>query len=370
MSLPKPLLNALDARGEIPFAEFMQHALYAPDEGYYCSNRTQLGEQGDFITAPEITPLFGKTLAIQCEAVLKQLTSPIILEFGAGNGTLCIDILSALETQQCLPQAYWILEVSADLQARQKATIEKKIPHLAHLVQWLTRWPSEPFEGIIIANEVLDAMPVHRFLYEETGILESMITRNEQNELIEQFRPSTNTRLVHYVTKTLPQLPLPYCSEVNLYLESWLTGCANHLTKGLMLIIDYGFPRHEYYHPDRAMGTIMCHWRQTVHPNPLIHVGEQDITAHVDFTHVAECASAAGFHVAGFVNQASFLLSLGLLNFLSAYQDANVMQKEAQAVKQLIQPHEMGELFKVMGLTKDLDMPLQGFMMYNKRRSL
>lgn len=370
MKLPKPLLHALDTHGEIPFAEFMQYALYAPDEGYYCTSRNQLGKHGDFITAPEITPLFGKTIAVQCEAVLKQLTSPIMLEFGAGNGTLCIDILSALETQHCLPEAYWILDVSGHLQARQKANIEKRIPHLAARVKWLTQWPDTPFEGIIIANEVLDAMPVHRFLHQETGLFDSMITRNEHNELIEQFKPSTHAQLIDYVKQKIPQHPLPYCSEVNFFLESWLTECANSLSKGLMLIIDYGFPRHEYYHPDRALGTLMCHWQQTAHTNPLIHVGEQDITAHVDFTHVAECAAAAGFQIAGFVNQASFLLSLGLLNFLSAIQHDDTIQETTQAVKQLIQPHEMGELFKVMGLTKSLDIPLQGFLMYDKRRSL
>lgn len=364
------LHQRLQECGEIPFVEFMQHALYAPGSGYYSAGLQKFGVDGDFITAPELTPLFAQTLAGQCQQIFKALDHPVLFEFGAGSGRLCVDILKALDALQCLPERYLIMEVSSNLRQRQQQLIQTEIPALFDRVHWLDRWPEQGFNGVMIANEVLDAMPVHRFLKTDDDILESVITLNDRGELIERFNPSSNPRLLNYLHQVLPDLPCPYQSEVNLFIEDWLKECSRILNQGAMLIIDYGFPRHEYYHPDRNQGTLMCHFRHHAHSNPLIHVGEQDITAHVDFTQVAEAGYDAGFHVAGYTNQASFLLANGLLSLLERLTNEVSRLRAQQAVKQLIQPSEMGELFKVIALTKGLDFPLQGFLLHDKRVSL
>ncbi|BCA97026.1 SAM-dependent methyltransferase [Legionella antarctica] len=348
----------------------MQLALYAPGEGYYSSGLQKLGKQGDFITAPELTPLFGQTLANQCQQILSTLVSPVLFEFGAGSGTLCVDILSHLEQLRCLPESYYILEVSANLRHRQQELIQQKIPHLAAKVQWLERWPETPFNGVIIANEVLDAMPVNRFMLSDSGILESYITLNEQKQLREIFKPSLNQRLLAYINRHLSLLPTPYLSEMNLFLDDWLVNLYHMLHQGVVLLIDYGFPRHEYYHPDRNQGTLMCHYQHHSHPDPLMHPGEQDITAHVDFTHVAEAGQQAGFHIAGYTNQASFLLANGLLSLVHSQKNEREQFRAKQAIKQLTQPSEMGELFKVMALTRDIEIDLYGFQLHDKRVSL
>ena len=369
MSILQTLHACLAQHHEIPFVEFMQMALYTPGEGYYSSGLQKLGKHGDFVTAPELTPLFGHSLANQCRQIMHELQEPIIFEFGAGTGALCVDILHHLEQVDSLPAAYWILELSADLRNRQKEAINQKIPHLAHKVQWLDSWPETAFSGIVIANEVLDAMPVHRFMHSNEGILESYITLNERQELVEQFKPCNNERLLTYL-KEHTDLQAPYLSEANLFLNDWFAQVYGMLKQGVVLIVDYGFPRHEYYHPDRNQGTLMCHYQHQSHTDPLIHLGEQDITAHVDFTHVAEASFDAGFHIAGFTNQASFLLANGLLELMNTPDDERKLQQNKQAVKQLTHPHEMGELFKVIALTKDLEIDLNGFQLLDKRVSL
>ena len=361
----------LNEHGAIPFVDFMQQALYAPNWGYYTRSRSPLGASGDFITAPELTPLFGYTLAQQCEQVLQHLDQPIVFEFGAGSGQLCIDILTRLEQLDALPRAYHILEVSASLKARQQDNIKTKLPHLADRVHWLSSWPEEAFEGVVIANEVLDAMPVHRFLKTDTELFESMISLDKQGELIENFAPCINTRLDAHVARVLKHDTRPYASEANLLIDGWIEACHAMLTRGAVLLLDYGFPEHEYYHPSRSQGTLMCHYQHKTHPNPLLHPGEEDITAHVDFTHVADAALNAGFEVSGYTNQASFLLANGLLSLLEGVAGDELTQiKQQQAVKQLLQPHEMGELFKVIALTKQLDFSLTGFQLHDKRASL
>ncbi len=370
MSLLQKLQQQLAQEKEIPFMEFMQLALYDPHQGYYSSGLTKIGSQGDFITAPELTPLFGYTLANQCQQVLSLLKNPMILEFGAGTGALCVAVLEHLEQLTALPEAYLILELSAHLRHCQKELVQEKIPHLAHKVQWLEQWPSTSFNGIIIANEVLDAMPVHRFKLSEDRLLESYISIDPQGQLIEQFKACHNERLLTYLHNKLPHLQPVYVSEVNLFIDDWIKQNYQLLEQGMVLLIDYGFPRHEYYHPDRQQGTLMCHYQHHAHSNPLIHVGEQDITAHVDFTHIAEAGQNAGFHVAGYTNQASFLLANGLLHLVNNIERERESFRAKQAVKQLIQPSEMGELFKIIALTKNLDIPLNGFLLNDKRVSL
>ena len=366
------LQEHLSTEKRMLFVDFMQQALYAPTWGYYTRAQSPLGASGDFITAPELTPLFGYTLAKQCAPILAHLDQPILFEFGAGSGRLCIDILTHLEQLNCLPEAYHILEVSGALQYRQQQAIQTEIPHLASRVHWHTSLPEQAFEGVILANEVLDAMPVHRFLKTEKGLFESNIIQQEE-KLVETFEPCTNQTLTQHVARVLKHATVPYLSEANLFIDGWIQACHGLLKRGVMFILDYGFPEHEYYHPDRHEGTLMCHYQHRTHSNPLMHPGEEDITAHVDFTHVADAALNAGFHVAGYTNQASFLLANGLLSLLESETNQDDMKaqiKAQQAVKQLVQPSEMGELFKVIALTHAFDEPLAGFQMHDKRASL
>lgn len=372
MSLNPSLQTALTTHGPMTFAEYMQQALYSPEWGYYNRSQPILGRAGDFITAPELTPLFGYALANQCEAILKQYTHPVLFEFGAGSGQLCIDILTHLDAEGACPEMYHILEPSGALRALQQHNITEKLPeHLVARVQWHTTLPETPFEGVIIANEVLDAMPVHRFLKTETDVFESMIGLDENNQLIETFEPCQNEMLKKHVNHIIQHDQLPYASEANLAIQPWINTCFSLLKRGVVLLIDYGFPQHEYYHPDRHQGTLMCHYQHKAHANPLLHPGDEDITAHVDFTHVADSALNAGFHVAGYTNQAAFLLGNGLLDLTHALpHEGKAKIRAEQAIKKLLQPHEMGELFKVMGLSKALDMPLNGFTLHDKRASL
>lgn len=369
MSLLETLRRTVREKGPLPFTDYMQAALYAPHFGYYTADLPKLGKEGDFVTAPEISTLFGKTLARQCADILNELGNGAIFEFGAGSGALCVDILMALEHLDVLPEAYHILEISPTLRARQEARIRDEIPHLAGRVHWHLTLPEKPLKGIVLANEVLDAMPVHRFLQTHEGLLESHVTLDENDALKEIFLPCTHERLQAHVQKRLPPLTPPYLSEVNLHIDGWMQACHELLERGVVIIIDYGFPRHEYYHPDRHTGTLMCHWRHQAHTNPLAHPGDEDITAHVDFTHVAEAANNAGLTVAGFTSQAAFLVNAGLLDILQeSPPDGNLAT--SMAVRQLLMPGEMGELFKVMALTRDYSMPLRGFHSFDKRASL
>jgi len=347
----------------------MHLALYAPGEGYYNSHLPKLGAAGDFVTAPELTPLFAMTLANQCQQILIHMTRPDILEFGAGSGALCVALLKQLAVLNCVPEHYFILEVSANLRQRQEELFRQEIPEFIDKIIWCTQWPEHPFHGVVLANEVLDAMPVHRFMCTETEILESYIGLDDQGGLHEQFKPCTNDRLRNYVEQ-LPVLELPYISEVNLFIDDWLMQLGAIVQQGAVFLIDYGFPRHEYHHPDRCQGPIMCHYQHHSHPDPLLHPGEQDITAHVDFTHVAEAGQQAGFHIAGFTNQASFLLANGLLSLLNSADNELVQVQAKQAIKQLTLPSEMGELFKVIALSKDVEISLNGFLLNDKRVSL
>ena len=367
MNLPTQILEKIRSRKSIPFVEFMQMALYDPFGGYYTAGLQQFGQ--DFTTAPQISPLFAACLANQCAEVLKSVSHPVILEFGAGSGRLCVDVLKRLEALECLPESYFILELSGALQAEQRQIIEQEIPHLLSRVQWLQSWPTTSFQGVILANEVLDAMPVHRFLQTAEALYELHVAATSDDQLCEVLQLCDNERLQTQVKRVLSSDLYPYQSEVNLFVADWLQHCAEILSRGMMLIIDYGFPCAEYYHPDRNQGTLMCHYRHRTHPNPLVHIGEQDITAHVDFTHVAESAVEAGFAVSGFASQAAFLLATGLLSLVNAEEPSRLFHQQ-QAVKLLTHPNEMGELFKVMALTRAWDEPLSGFLLQDRRASL
>lgn len=345
------------AGGVISFADYMQAALYAPGLGYYVAGKVKLGEQGDFVTAPEISANFSYCLAKQAQQVLATLVKPIILEFGAGSGIMAADILAYLAEHDSLPDHYWILETSPDLQQLQKKTLRAKCPDLMSRVQWLNQLPCEKFSGVILANEVLDAMPVQRFYYDG----DSYQTLSVVAEFAYQKTEITDLEL----QQALAQLPrenfsLGYESEINLWLTPWLKSISDILAQGLVLLIDYGYPRAEYYHPDRSQGTLRCHYRHLAHEDAFFYPGIQDITAHVDFTAVAEAADAAQLEVSGYCHQAAFLLSCGI----------DQMPVKSNQDQQLIMPQAMGEIFKVMALTRDVDQELLGFSLLDQRGKL
>lgn len=367
-------------QGFLPYDQWMQAALYAPNVGYYSGGSTKFHTAGDFTTAPEISPLFGQTLAVQIQEVLAQCdTSAAILEFGAGSGALADSVLAALADEGINQVPYYILELSPSLRARQ----QQRLASYGDRVQWLDALPTA-FTGCVIANEVLDAMPVH------------LMQRNNQGELLElgvglNNAPQANTpspfallgrpatgALQGIAEQRLPNTP-GYRSEINLQAEAWIREMGQWLHQGAALLIDYGFPAHEYYHSQRHTGTLMCHFRHFAHDESLILAGLQDITAHVDFTAMADAALEGGLDVIGYTSQAHFLMNSGIthhLEQLHALLDRNnpvhlqSWARQTAAVQQLLSEAEMGELFKVLALGKNLTAPLSGFALRDRRDSL
>jgi SAM-dependent MidA family methyltransferase len=350
----------------------MELALYTPSLGYYMAGLHKLGALGDFITAPELSPLFARCLSRQCQQILKLLGSGDILEFGAGSGRMAADILEELDRRNSLPRQYFILELSAHLRQLQQETLHQQVPHLTSIVSWLDRLPDN-IQGLILANEVCDAMPVHCFQLEGEHSWERYVSY-EGDAFVWKKGPFSQPSLKDRITKIRLLLNQAdrYESEINLAMERWITEIARRLQEGMLLIIDYGFPRHEYYHWDRAGGTLMCHYRHQAHPNPLILPGLQDITAHVDFTALAEAGHSSGLRVAGYCSQADFLLACGLDELAAAGIKAagrHALEISNQ-IKRLILPSEMGELFKVLALTRKIDQPLLGFGLRDRRARL
>jgi SAM-dependent MidA family methyltransferase len=360
------------AGGYISFSRFMELALYAPGLGYYSAGSYKFGKIGDFMTAPEISPLFAKSIAKQCKQVLQDLECGDILEVGAGSGKLASDLLQELERLQCLPEHYYILEISAELRERQNMLLDTECPHLLSRVQWLDHPPKTPFTGIILANEVLDAMPVHCFQIDKDSIKERCVTVADHDLEWISVPPTTPelTKRVEAIQKECPMSD-QYHSEINLMLPHWIQTMANVLQEGMMLLFDYGYGRREYYHPDRNGGTLMCHYQHHRHTDSFILVGLQDITAHVDFTTVAESAVSAGLALAGYATQSSFLLACGIIEAASQQVLSPLEQfQQNHAIKLLTLPSQMGELVKVIGLTRGIHTPLLGFSLHDRRHDL
>lgn len=357
--------DAIDAgSGWISFERFMEIALYEPGLGYYSAGAAKLGSGGDFVTAPEISPLFSRCVASQCREILEHVSADGILEIGAGSGVMAADLLSELATRGCLPERYSILEVSADLRERQRETLAARVPQFIGRVHWLDRLPDE-HRGVVVANEVLDALPVQRFRVRGTDINALGVTwqlgRLDWSET--RADPPLDDAVRRIEANLGTPLPDGYTSEVNVRLGPWLGSIAAMLREGVALFIDYGLPQRQYYRTDRREGTLLCHFRHRFHDDPLINVGVQDIGAWVDFSAVAEAASSAGMSVAGFTTQAHFLIGNGIEQFLGSMQH-EVLAARVQLARQamlLTLPGEMGERFKVIGLTKDFDRPLGGF---------
>ena len=350
--------------GWLSFERFMEMALYEPGLGYYSAGAIKLGAGGDFVTAPEVSSLFSRCLAIQCGEVLQHVSGGSILELGAGSGVMAADLLNELAAQGCLPERYLILEVSADLRERQLALIRERAPEHEARVDWLDRLPEE-FRGVVLANEVLDALPVQRFRIRGDQINSLGVTwqlgRLDWSEIHADAALEAAVRRIE--AGTGERLPDGYTSEINMRLAPWISGIATALREGVALFIDYGLPQRQYYRSERREGTLLCHFRHRFHDDPLINVGVQDIGAWVDFTAVAEAACAAGLTVAGFATQAHFLIGNGLEQLLAPAAGSEIASRVqlARQAMLLTLPGEMGERFKVIGLSRGVEQPLRGF---------
>ena len=360
------------AGGSIPFSRYMELCLYAPGLGYYSAGQRKFGAGGDFVTAPEISPLFGRCLASTCRTVLESLHGGELLEFGAGSGQLAIDLLGELERMACLPGRYLILERSAELRQRQQQALQRELPQLFDRVVWIDTLPQAGFRGVMLANEVLDAMAVERFQWDgkAAGLFHVRCEGNSFQWELQQQQNETTVAVESLASSC--QLQPGYISELNTALPAWLQSVAATLQEGVMLLIDYGYPRHEYYHPQHSSGTLMCHYRQRAHDDPFLWPGLQDITAHVDFTAVAEAALEANLEVSGYTTQAFFLLDCGLDDLLQQAGPTESMSymKLAQQAKTLILPGEMGERFKCIALTRGMTTSVPGFRLQDYRNRL
>jgi SAM-dependent MidA family methyltransferase len=370
MSLPAPDQDALAASqalqrhiaeeieqqgGAIPFSRFMELALYAPRLGYYSGGAAKLGQAGDFTTAPEITPLFGASLAGVAAAIIAQ-SAPNIIEFGAGTGKLARDVLIALTKQGVQVESYTIIDLSGELRARQQDML-RDFPQ----VRWVDALPAS-FSGVVLANEVLDAMPVELVLKTAHGWRRQMVT--VADGAFAWVQAEAAPALLEHILRQVPEadsLPEGYLTEVHPVACGFMASLARLFEggKGAALLVDYGFPAHEFYHPQRDTGTLMCHYRHHAHPEPFFLPGLQDITAHVDFTAMALAAQDAGLEVLGYMNQASFLLAAGIGDLLlqTDPEDALRYLPQARAVQKLVAPSEMGELFKVLAVGRGVLLP-------------
>jgi len=345
------IAQALDAGGNwMSFAHYTALVLHAPGLGYYASGNAKFGAAGDFVTAPELGRLFARSLARQVAELLAP--GDAVLEFGAGSGALADALIESLAALGCQPE-YLILEPSAELAARQRARLRAP-------ARWIDALP-DGFRGVVIANEVLDAMPAHAIAWTPRGVLERGVCINEE-QLAWCERPATGELLAAAQALRI-EVDGRYESEINLAARAWIRTLAGCLAQGALLVIDYGFPAHEYYHPQRSAGTLMCHYRHRAHGDPFFLPGLQDITTHVDFSALAQAGIDAGLEILGYTNQMQFLVNCGITDLLGEV-DANDVRRYAPLAAEaqtLLSPSEMGELFKVIALGRGIDATLRGF---------
>jgi SAM-dependent MidA family methyltransferase len=381
MSLPEPSPEAREhsdrvaehIRGEIAasggwisFARYMELALYAPGLGYYSAGSRKLGKAGDFVTAPEISPLYGQTLARQVKQVLDAGFDEV-LEVGAGSGALAATLLEELERSGGAPRNYLILELSADLRERSRDTLASRVPHLLERVAWLNRLPPA-FSGVVLGNEVLDAMPVH-VVRTQGGRVEEGGVGVRSDRLDWSWRLASGGPLD--AARAL-KLPEGFRTEIQLAARGFMRSLAGVLEKGAALFVDYGFPEKEFYHPQRKDGTLMCHYRHHAHADPFFLPGLQDITSHVDFSAIAASARSGGLELLGYTGQAQFLVNCGITEVMSRTppEDGAKFLPLANQANRLMSPAEMGELFKVIALGREFAAPLLGFREGDRRQAL
>lgn len=360
----------------LSFHDCMQILLYEPQLGYYTGQTEQFGRGGDFVTAPQISSLFSKALASQCQDILQQFKhqNAAVLEIGAGSGEMAAQIMSYLAEQGCLPSQYAIFDISPNLRDQQYRYLQATVPELMDYFVWYEVWPTE-WHGVVLANEVLDAMPVRLWQWQSSALYEWGVTVNN-DQLCWQKQPADNDlqQTVNTICQSpgVQAWPDNYVSEVHPHINPWINSISQMLQQGVVLLFDYGYPRREYYRPERHAGTLKCFYQHISHEDPLTHLGCQDITAHIDFTSVVEAAAAHDMELEGFCTQADFLLSCGIDQLTPKDYTMSDSPKVAlaQQLKQLLMPDEMGEIIKVMGLSKGYQACLQGFMRRDLSRQL
>ncbi len=358
-SLQHKITSEIKQNGAISFAKFMNMALYEPGLGYYSAGLNKIGSAGDFITASELGSLFAQCHAVVFADVLKQLKAPQIVELGAGTGQFCCDLLMTLNELNCLPLKYIIIEVSADFRQVQQQKIESLPPAIRNCVEWSDQPPQHAYEGIVFANEVLDALPVEVFKYEPSGYQQLML-KFDGNQYTEHWQPFT-AEMSKRLNQMQLNLPVGYRSEFLPQLGAWLSSVSDHLTKGLIMLVDYGYGRSTYYHPQRTMGTLVCQRRHQANFDPYQDVGLQDITAFVDFTAVAEALESTGFTLAGYTTQGDFLVDAGIDQWIDSNADYGQYYRLVSEMKHLVLAEEMGEKFKTMAAVKNIDSAIKGF---------
>lgn len=367
--LSQTIAGEIEKTGAIPFSQFMHQALYEPGLGYYSAGSHKLGEGGDFVTAPELSPLFAQTLAKSFIKVFAQ-SEAAVLELGAGSGAFAVELMKELEAQNQLPHKYAILEVSADLKQRQRQVIEQAIPHLVDRFEWLDRLPSQ-FAGVIFANEVADALPVDLVRKQKEEAQKAQVKLDDSG-----FRLSwQDAGSILEINPYIRQWPHGYTTEHHLQTEFWLAELVESLTKGALILIDYGYSADEYYAPQRAQGTLQCYYRQHKHNDPLMLPGLQDITASVNFSQLAYTAHKLGAEIIGYCEQALFLMSSGIERQAAKLaetlgSDTMAQVKISQQLKKLLMPDEMGENCKVLIAAKNCPVQLKGFALSNKLHRL
>jgi SAM-dependent MidA family methyltransferase len=366
--LVRAIRHKIDQKGSIPFSEYMEMALYEPGLGYYSAGLQKFGAGGDFVTAPQLGDIFARCLASQVGQIGEQLGDYEIIEAGAGSGMLAADLLNALQGDHP-PSRYRILERSAYLRQVQKETLQQYAPQWMDRVSWLDTPPDEGWQGVFLANEVLDALTVERFCLADGGARQMRVACGPDGfEWLQAPFPHTMQEQLEDIMSCLPEKPAAgYCSELNTSLPAWLQAVTGSLQKGLALFIDYGYTRRDYYLPQRRDGTLICHYRHRAHSDPFLWPGLTDISASVDFTALAEAADLCGLDVCGYTNQAMFLLACGLDSILAEFEHLPETErlKMNNQVRRLTLPGEMGERFQVMALGRGLDESvcenLQGF---------
>ena len=353
-------------QGWISFDRFMEFALYDPEFGYYTGNLRKFGEKGDFVTASEISSFFAKTMCIQFEEIFLSIDKNII-EIGAGSGKFALEVIQSLDSKKI--DHYFILEISHSLRKHQYELLIKNLPpHLFGKVQWIDKIPQE-YNGIIFCNELLDALPID-LIKKSSGIPYQKGVGLENDLFI--WKDKAIKDLSTYDHINLESLPDNYLAEDAIHIKSWINNISESISKGVVIIIDYGFNHSEYFHEQRSQGTLMCHFKHHAHDNPLIQVGIQDITSHVNFSYVAREASSKGLHINGFISQANFLINCGILELLEKVniEDSLLYMKSVSEIQKLLSPSEMGDLFKVMTIEKNLDINLVGLKNNNKVKTL
>lgn len=350
-----------DAGGWISFDDYMNAALYAPGLGYYVAGARKFGSEGDFVTAPELSPLFGAALAMQLAQVLALVPDADIIELGPGSGRLAADLLGALEARGVTPRHYQLLEVSPDLRARQGELLSSRVPEMLSRIQWLDVLPRR-WRGVVVANEVLDAVPAPVVVHRGGAWFERGVALGGDGHFVWSERPLTDQPLRAAAQASFPALD-GYASEINPSARALVRTLAQRCDVGAMIVVDYGFPAAEFYHPQRAEGTLMAHYRHHATSDPFLFPGLCDLTAHVDFSAIAGAGVAGGMSVAGYTSQAQFLLNCGILDQLARAGDpASVAYlRESAALQKILQPSEMGELFKVLALSRGIDAAFVGF---------